>query len=67
MNTHIQTSTWIHRFAIVLGIFVAGSLVGTIALTIIGGHILEVVIVFGLVAMMGLVRVLISPLNQSLF
>ena len=67
MKTHIHTSVWIHRFAVALGLFIAGSLVGTIVLTIIGGHILEVVIVFDLVAMTGLVRVLISPLSQSLF
>jgi len=66
MNTHIHTNNWVHRFAVVLGIFVVGDLVGTIALTIMGGHIHEVAIVFGLVAMAGLVRLLISPLNQSI-
>jgi len=67
MNTHIQTRVWVHRFAVVLGTFVVVSLVGIIALTIIGGHIHEVVIVFGLVAMTGMVRLLISPLNRNLF
>jgi len=66
MNANTYTSAWIHYFAIVLGILLSISLISITVLTVTGRHISEIFIILGLVAATGLVRLLISPLNQSL-
>lgn len=66
MNTRLQTDIWISRIFIVLGFIVAVSVLATLALTIIGWPILEILVAFGAVAMGGLARLLSSPLNREL-
>jgi len=65
MNINIQPSVWIHRFAIVLRILLSVSLIGI--LTVTGKHISEIFIILSLVTTTGLIRLMISPLNQELF
>jgi len=52
---------------IAFGSIVAGSLIDIITMTMIGRSIPGIIAALGLVALAGLVRLLISPLNQSLF
>ena len=66
MNTRLQTDIWIHRILFVLGIVAIVSAVVSIALTIMGQPVLEIILALGLVAVGGLVRLLISPLNREL-
>ena len=67
MNARTQTDIWIYRIAVVLGVIAAISVIGAIALTIMGWSLLEILIALGAVAVAGLVRLLISPLNRGLF
>jgi len=67
MNTRMKTDRWIYYLIIVLGITGVMSAIGTIILTIMGQPLSKLLIVLGSVAIAGLVRLLISPLNQDLF
>lgn len=66
MNVYKKSSVWIFRTIIVFGSIVAGSLVDIIAMTITGQSIPGIIATLGLVALAGLVRLLVSPLNQEL-
>ena len=66
MNTRLQTDIWIHRILFVLGIVAIVSAVVSIALTAMSQPVLEIIPALGLVAVSGLVRLLISPLNREL-
>ena len=66
MNTCLQTTTWVYRLSIVLGLIAAGSLAVSIIQIIIGQPNSQIVVTLGMVAITGLVRLLISPLNQGL-
>lgn len=66
MDNRLQTDIWVHRVVIVLSSIVVVSVIGAIALTITGWFILKILVAFGVVAIAGLVRLLISPLNQGL-
>ena len=66
MKTRLQTDIWVHRILFVLGIVAIVSAVVSIALTIMGQPVLEIILALGLVAVGGLVRLLISPLNREL-
>jgi hypothetical protein len=64
INTHIQTDSWTSRTAIMLGLILMASLAG-IPLQMITGHPMpEFLVALGSVAIGGLLRLWISPLNQ---
>jgi len=63
MNSHMNTDIWIYYLAIVLGLITAVSALGTLILTIMGQPVSEVLIVLGLLAVAGLIRLVISPLK----
>jgi hypothetical protein len=67
MNTQLKTDRWVNYLTIVLGLTVTASALGTITLVLLGRSIPEILLAFGMVACAGLIRLLISPLNQSLF
>jgi hypothetical protein len=67
MDTRMKTDRWIYYLIIVLGITGVMSAIGTIILTIMGQPLSKLLTVLGSVAIAGLVRLLISPLNQDLF
>jgi hypothetical protein len=66
MNIHMKTDTWFRDLAIVLGLTVAASVVGSIILLLLGRTIPDVLLALGTVAGAGLVKILISPLNDEL-
>ncbi len=67
MNTHMKTDIWIYYLVSVLGLTAATSAIGIIILTMIGWSVPNLFLILGLVAVSGLLRLLISPLNQDLF
>ncbi|MGD8405792.1 MAG: hypothetical protein PVJ21_19195 [Anaerolineales bacterium] len=66
MNTRLQTDVWIYRIFVVLGVIFMASGIATIVLTIIGLQLPEILIALEAVAIGGLVRLSISPLNREL-
>lgn len=66
MNTRLQTDVWIYRIFVVLCLIFMTSGITTIALTSISLRMPEILIALGAVALGGLVRLLISPLNRKL-
>jgi hypothetical protein len=64
MKTHTQTDIWIYRIAIVLDLFAATGAIGAIALTILDWSTPELLLALGAVAVAGLLRLLVSPLNR---
>lgn len=66
MNTRLQTDVWIYRAFVVLGFIVAASLTGTVFSMFTGRPALEILFALGVVAVGGLVRLAISPLNREL-
>ena len=66
MKTCTQSSAWINRIVIVFSSIVVGSLVDIITMTMTGRPIPGIIAALGLMALAGLVRLLISPLNQGL-
>ena len=66
MNTVIQPDAWIRRTMVVLGFIVAASVVGVIILAVIDQPVSDFLSALGLVALGGLTRLFISPLNQVL-
>jgi hypothetical protein len=66
MNTRMQTNAWISRAVIVLGLILVASVAGILILVITGHPMPEILVVLGSVATGGLIRLLISPLNQEL-
>ncbi len=63
MNSHMNTDIWFYYLAIVLGLITAVSALGILILTLLGQPVSGVLLVLGLVAVAGLVRLLISPLK----
>jgi hypothetical protein len=66
MNTHIQSDTWISCAVTVLCVILAVSVAGVLILRIADRPVPEILIALGFVATGGLIRLLISPLNQEL-
>lgn len=63
MNTRIQSDTWMHRIMIVLGLIVIVSVIGAITMVaVLNQPISELLIVPGIVAAAGLVRMLMPSL-----
>lgn len=67
MDPYKQTSVWVYRIVVVFGSIIAGSLIEIITRIMKGQPIPGIIAVFGLVSVAGLIRLLISPLNQRLF
>jgi len=59
----MNTDIWFYYLAIVLGLITAVSALGILILTLLGQPVSGVLLVLGLVAVAGLVRLLISPLK----
>ena len=66
MNIHLQTDTWIIRAVILLGLILVASVAGVLILRLVGQPVPEFLVALGSVAAGGLIRLLISPLNQEL-
>jgi len=66
MNARLQTDVWIYRIFVVLGVIFIASGIATIASTIIGLQLPEILYALEAVALGGLVRLSISPLNREL-
>ena len=66
MNTRIQTDIWIFRIVLVLGLILVASAAGVLILMITNQSSFEIFVALGLVAIGGLSRLLISPLNSGL-
>ena len=66
MNTRIQTDIWISRIVLVLGLILAASVAGVLILMITNQSSSEIFVALGFVAIGGLSRLLISPLNSGL-
>ena len=66
MNARMQVHSWIYRTTIALGCILAGSVAGMIASTFMHRPFPELLAGVGLVAIGGLFRLWISPLNQKL-
>ena len=67
MNARMQSHSWIYRTMIALVVILAGSLAGMILSTFMHRPLPELLAGVGLVAIGGLLRLWISPLNQRLF
>jgi uncharacterized integral membrane protein len=67
MNARMQVHSWIYRTTIALSCILAGSVAGIIVTTFMHRPLPQLLAGVGLVAIGGLVRLWISPLNQSLF
>lgn len=67
MRIHAQKDTWISRAVIVLGLILAASLAGILILVTTTHVLPEIFAALGFVAAGGLIRLLVSPLNQELF
>ena len=65
MNTRFQMEVWMHRTVIALGFIAAVSLAGVIILTAVGQPMPKILIAMAVVAIAGLARLLVSPLNQE--
>ena len=65
MNARMQSHSWIYRTTIALGCILAGSIAGMIVSTFTHRPLPELLAGVGLVAIGGLVRLWISPLNQK--
>jgi hypothetical protein len=65
MKTRMQTDVWIYRIVIVLGVIAVISIAGEIVLTLMGWPMPEILFALGAVAVAGLIRLLISPLNRG--
>jgi hypothetical protein len=61
----MQTDMWISRAVIVLGLILVASVSGILILMIMGQPLPEILAALGFIAAGGLVRLLISPLNQK--
>jgi hypothetical protein len=66
MNTRIHTDIWISRIVLVLGLILAASVAGVLILMITNQSSSEIFVALGFVAIGGLSRLLISPLNSGL-
>ena len=66
MNTRLQTDVWIYRIFVVLGAIFVASGIATIVLRFIGLQLPGILYALGAVALGGLVRLSISPLNREL-
>ena len=67
MNTRIQTDLWISRIVLVLCLILVVSVVGILILRIMGQPLPEILVALGFIATGGLIRLLVSPLNQTLW
>jgi hypothetical protein len=67
MNIRMQAHPWIFWTMIALGCILAGSVAGMIVSTFMHKPLPELLVGIGLVAIGGLFRLWISPLNQRLF
>lgn len=67
MNARMQVHPWISRTMIALGCVLAGSAAGMIVSTLLHRPLPELLAGVGLVAIGGLLRLWLSPLNQRLF
>ncbi len=67
MNARMQAHSWIYRTTIALGCILAGSVAGMIVLMFLHRPLPDLLAGIGLVAIGGLSRLWISPLNQRLF
>ena len=65
-NTYIEVKSWMARTLAVISLIVIASMTGVVILTIVNQLVSEILFVLGAVAAGGLVRLLISPLNQAL-
>ena len=65
MNIRMRTDAWMSRTVIVLGLILVSSVAGILILRIAGQPVPEILAALGCVATAGLIRVLISPLNQA--
>jgi len=66
MNTRLQTDVWIYRIFVVLGAIFVASGIATIVLRFIGLQLPEILYALEAIALGGLVRLSISPLNREL-
>lgn len=66
MNTRLQTDVWIYRIFVILGAIFVASGIATIVLRFIGLQLPGIFYTLGVVALGGLVRLSISPLNREL-
>jgi hypothetical protein len=64
MNTRMKTDTWIYYIFVVLGLIATVSAIGTVILVLMSEPVSKLIIALGSVAFVGLVRLLIPPLNQ---
>ena len=65
MNTLLHTNAWIVRTVMALSLILVLNLVSSLFLTVMGQPLPEILGVFGFIATGGLIRLLISPLNQK--
>lgn len=61
----MKTNSWISFSVVVLGVITAASAMSTLVLSLLNQPLPKAIITIGLVALAGLVRLLISPLNQE--
>ena len=66
MHRRMNTDSWVYYVIAVLGLIAAVSAIGTVILVLMSQPVSELIIALGLVTVAGLVRLLISPLNQGL-
>ena len=66
MNRRMNTDSWVYYIIAVLGLIAAVSAIGTLILVLRGQPVSELIVALGSVALVGLVRLLISPLNQGM-
>lgn len=66
MNTQRKTDTWIYYLVLVLGFIAAASVVGSIALLLVGRTVPDILLALGTVSAAGLLKLLISPLYREL-
>ena len=67
MKTHTQSEIWIYRIILVFGLIAIVCLVDIITIIVRGQPIPGIIAALGFVTLAGLVRILISPLNQGIF
>ena len=61
----MKTNSWISYSIVVLGVITAASALSTLVLSLLNQPLPNAIITIGLVALAGLVRLLISPLNRG--
>jgi hypothetical protein len=66
MNTRMRPDTWISRAVIVLRVILVMMVAGILILRLVERPVPEILIALGFVTTGGLIRLLISPLNQAL-